>query len=89
VTFYRPADDVLCEVIDGRANLVRPDGGELLRLNPVGTLVWQALPAGGADTDQLVEVVRVQVKGAKPEEIRRDVAEFLDELVTVGLVVRE
>lgn len=78
----------MCEVIDGRANLVRPDGTELLRLNPVGTLVWQALPLAGADADQLAAAVTPQVEGGSPDVIRRDVAAFLDELVAAGLLVR-
>ena len=41
-TFSR-APGVLSEVIDDRALLVSADGGEVITLNPVGTLVWGAL----------------------------------------------
>lgn len=87
---YRPADGVMCEVIDGQANLVRPDGTELLRLNAVGTLVWQALTTDGvgADAGALADAVRQQVEGATSKEIRADVAAFLDELVGAGVLQR-
>ena len=44
-TRFRRSDEVVFEVSAGRAVLLDRTGKELITLNPVGTLVWQASSA--------------------------------------------
>jgi hypothetical protein len=81
-TFSR-APGVLSEVIDGRAALVSADGGEVITLNPVGTLVWTALEQA-QDVEALVTVVRAQFPNAPQATVRNDVGSFLDSLCAGG-----
>ena len=85
---YRRADGVLSEVIGDRAALVNPDGTELLTLNPVGTLVWEALPDAGS-VDELVARVTAACEEVPAAQVAGDVSAFLDELRRLGLVVAD
>jgi hypothetical protein len=82
----RRADEVLSETIDGTAVLVDPDGKELFTLNPVGSLVWEALPEH-ADPSALADLLLPQLTGVTRDQLETDIRAFLDELRTVGLVV--
>jgi len=77
--------DVTYEVVDGRAMIVDPSGREILTLNPVGTLVWEALD-GALDVDGLTDRLLPQLTGVTRDVLRRDVAAFVDELTTGGLI---
>jgi Coenzyme PQQ synthesis protein D (PqqD) len=79
-------DEVTYEVVDDRAVLVDPEGVEIIVLNPVGTLVWQALD-GTRDQAEVVAHVLTQVTGATEQEVDRDVTRFLAELDEAGLLV--
>ena len=80
------ADDVLFEVIDATAVLVDPDGRELFTLNPVGSLVWAALAEHG-EPSALADHLLPQLTGVERDQLETDIAAFLDELRTAGLVV--
>ena len=85
---YRRADGVLSEVIGDKAALVNPEGTELLTLNPVGTLVWEALPEAG-NIDELVARVTGACGDAPADQVAADVSAFLAELRDLGLVVTD
>lgn len=79
------APDVVYEVVDGRAVLIDPTGVELITLNPVGTLVWQALDSGG-DAATLAQRLLPEFEGVTAEQLERDIDAFLGELLGLGLV---
>jgi hypothetical protein len=82
---YRRRDGVLCEVLEGKAVLVTPAGNEVLTLNRVGTLVWDAL-GEPRDADQVVEQLAGEFPDAPRARIAADVDAFLTELEVAGLV---
>lgn len=77
---------VVYEVVDGQAVLVDPDGVELLTLNPVGTLVWEALD-GSREAAELAADIAGRFDGVPVETIARDVEDFLAEVAAAGLVI--
>jgi hypothetical protein len=79
------AQDVVYEVVDGRAVLIDPAGVELITLNPVGTLVWQALDDGG-DAATLTQRLLPEFEDVTAEQLERDIDAFLSELSGLGLV---
>jgi hypothetical protein len=82
----RRADDVSFEVIDGRAILVDPDGRELITLNAVGTLVWEAAD-GQLDEAGLAGRLSSRFPAVPAAQIEADVRQFLGELRQLRLVV--
>jgi hypothetical protein len=78
------ADGVVYEIVDGQAVLVDADGREMITLNPVGTLIWQALD-GESDSAALVERLLPQLEGVTGDQLQNDVAAFLRELLDLGL----
>jgi len=81
----RRAQDVVFEVVDGRAILIDAEGKELITLNPVGTLVWNALD-GGADVGTLADRLLPELTGVTRDVLARDIDAFIDELASLGLV---
>ena len=77
---------MLSEVIGDKAALVNPEGTELLTLNPVGTIVWEALPEARG-VDDLVARVRAVCGDVPAGRVAADVSSFLVELQRLGLVV--
>jgi hypothetical protein len=88
VTTYRPTQGILAEVLDGRAALVNPEGTELFTLNPVGSVVWEALD-GTRELQDLVDVVLAVCKPVTRDVVTADVQHFLDELLGLGLIVSD
>ncbi|HUC37329.1 MAG TPA: PqqD family protein [Acidimicrobiales bacterium] len=84
---FRRAEGILSEVLDGKAALVNPEGTELVTLNQVGSVVWEALD-GERDLDALVRAVTAACESAEPDVVTADVSRFLDEMCGLGLVVR-
>ena len=80
------AEDVLYEVVDGQAVLVHPVGMELLTLNEVATLVWEALEYC-ENPETLAAYLRPRFNGVSDEQLEADIASFLEELRAKGLVV--
>lgn len=66
--------------------LVDPSGTELLTLNPVGTLVWEALD-GKREVDDLVDHLLPQFTDVSRQELEQDIVYFLEELGSSDLVV--
>ena len=80
------APDVTFELVDGRVVLVDPSGTELITLNPVGSVVWQALD-GERDIRSLAADLHVTFAGVTAERLERDLRSYLSELAALGLVV--
>jgi Coenzyme PQQ synthesis protein D (PqqD) len=87
VPTFHPAPGVLAEQIDGRALLIDAGSSELVTLNPVGSVVWEALRSGLETVEQLVAVVASTFEDAPADLLEEDVAAFLAELVAANLVV--
>ena len=77
--------DVTSEVVDGQAILVPPSGQEIITLNAVGTLIWDALDHP-RDLDELLEYLLERVSGVERDELTRDVEAFLRELQASELI---
>ncbi len=83
----RRAESVTYDVVDGRAILVDPLGAELLTLNPVGTMVWEALD-GRREVEDLAGHLTDRLDDVDPDRARADVSRFIAELEKLGLVTR-
>jgi hypothetical protein len=82
---YRRSEGVLHQVVEGRAMLIPPSGKEVVVLNGTGSAVWAAL-GEERDTTALVDAVRAAHPQVDADVVSRDVAAFLAELETAGLV---
>ena len=78
------AEGVVYEVVDGQAVLVDAAGREMITLNPVGTLIWQALD-GESDAVALAARLLPQLEGVTGDQLQSDVTAFLRELLDLGL----
>ena len=81
----RRADRVIWEVTGTRAVLLDADGNELITLNPVGTLVWDAID--GLPPDAIADLIHPRLEGVTREQLATDVRAFLDELEELGVIV--
>ncbi|HEV3450587.1 MAG TPA: PqqD family protein [Acidimicrobiia bacterium] len=77
--------DVVSDLVEDRAVLVDPAGTELITLNAVGTLVWDALD-GRRDLPDLCRVVLDRYPSMPAAQVEADVRSFLDELSSLGLL---
>lgn len=59
--------------------LVTPDGTEMITLNPVGSIVWEAL-GDTAAIDDLVDAVTARFPNVEVGTVRSDVVAFVDQL---------
>ena len=82
----RRSPEVTFEVVDGRAILIDSSGTELITLNPVGTLVWNALD-GERDVAAVADHLLPTLEGVTKDQLETDVSSFLDEMSKEGLVV--
>ena len=78
--------DVVFDVVVDRAILLDGAGAELFTLNAVGTVVWHELD-GRRDAGDLAADLLDQFVDVGFDELRADIAAFLDELAALGLVV--
>ncbi len=79
------SDGVVFEVVDGRAVLVDPTGSELITLNPVASMIWQALEDptdAGAIADRLLP----EFEDVTRDQLHADVVDFLKELDELGVL---
>jgi hypothetical protein len=76
---------VIYEVVDGRAVLVDPDGVELITLNAVATLVWEALD-GTREVPELATAIVDGLEGVTLPDLEHDIGEFLNEVEAAGLI---
>jgi hypothetical protein len=82
---WQRSAQVVYEVVDGEALLIDPSGVELITLNPVGALVWQALD-GSRDAAALADALVDSFEGVARDELTRDIEMFLTELHAAGLI---
>jgi hypothetical protein len=78
--------DVVFDVVVDRAILLDGDGAELFTLNAVGTVVWHELDGRRVAADLAADLLDRFV-GVGFDELRTDIAAFLDELAELGLAV--
>lgn len=69
------------------AVLYSPDEEVYFGLNPVGVRVWELLPPVHKQLDDVCRVLTSEYPDAPAEMIRADVAELLEELGKLGLVL--
>ena len=81
----RRADHVIWEVTGSRAVLLDPDGNELITLNPVGTIVWDAID--GLAPDAITDRLLPRFEGVTREQFVADVQAFFTELLELGVIV--
>jgi hypothetical protein len=81
------SESVVFEVVDGKAVLVDPTGAELITLNPVATLIWEAL-ATPTDADSIADRLLSEFEDVTRDQLHADVVEFLGELESLGVVKR-
>jgi len=55
-------------------------------LNRVGARVWELLPPVSSTLDELCEALQRSYPDATLEELRQDVTELFDELISYGLL---
>jgi hypothetical protein len=78
--------DVVFDMAGDRAVLLDASGAELITLNPVGSMVWNELD-GERGPAELAAALHDRFAGVNLDELRADIAEFLDELAALGLAV--
>jgi len=83
----RRSADAYFEVVEDKAVIVDPAGTELLTLNAVGTIVWQAID-GEHDETAIVDELAGQFPDVARETLEADVGRFLTELEGVNLLER-
>jgi len=81
----RRSPNVLYDLLDERAVLIDAQGTELITLNRVGTVVWQALD-GERSPVQIADELAGLFEDVDRRRISTDVEAFLDELRRLGLV---
>jgi hypothetical protein len=82
--FIVPSREVVSEVIDGEAVILDLRCGRYYTADGVGAAVWEAALAGMLRSD-IVESCRTRFPAQPAAD--RDVDEFLEQLVTAGLLV--
>jgi hypothetical protein len=69
------------------AVLYSPDEEVYFGLTPVGVRVWELLPPVNHHLDDICRVLTAEYPDAPAEMVRADVAELLEELVKLGLLL--
>lgn len=82
---FRRADKIGIQVVDERAFLLDERGSEMIVLNVVGTMVWEALD-GMSDASVIAESLAASFEDVTLTQLEGDVRDFLDELAGIGLV---
>lgn len=73
------------EVVDGRAVLVDPTGSELITLNPVASMIWNALEEP-TDANTIADRLLPEFEDVTREQLHADVVAFLEELDGLGVL---
>jgi hypothetical protein len=83
-TRYLRHDDAVAEQSGDRVIVLHASGGRLSTLSPVGSIVWDALPANrGAIQAALVD----RFDEIDPDVIAADLERFLGEMTDLGVIV--
>jgi hypothetical protein len=81
---FRRKSDIRFRIMDGEAVVVLQDAAEVLVLNEVGTRILQLVDQGATE-DQILAVLLGEFEVA-PDELERDLREFLREMLHQGIV---
>ena len=83
---FRRRDNVITQTVSGELMLVSMDTGEFYGLNEVGMTIWD-LCDGHRSSDDMAAIIG-QEFDATIEDVRADVDEVLEDLVSEKLLVR-
>ncbi len=83
---YRRADGMTWDLADDRAVILDAQGATLITLNPVGTLLWEALDRARS-TDELADQLHGEFPEVATDQLRDDVDEFMSTMLDERLVV--
>jgi Coenzyme PQQ synthesis protein D (PqqD) len=78
---------IIFKALETGAVLYSPQDEVYFGLNPVGVRVWELLPPAHQHLDDVCRVLTTEYPDAPLDVIRADVAELLEELGKLGLVV--
>lgn len=76
---------VATRTVDGEAVIVLADSGQVNVLNPVGTRMWELMD-GKRNIQQIVDAICEEFDVSE-EEAKRDLEEFLQQLIDVNAIV--
>ncbi|HEX7978586.1 MAG TPA: PqqD family protein [Gemmatimonadaceae bacterium] len=79
--------NIIFKALATGAVLYSPQDEVYFGLNPVGVRVWELLPPASKDLGDVCRVLEREYPDAPAEMIRADVAELLEELANLGLVL--
>ncbi len=88
VVIYRQDPRSATRILRGEAAIIPPQDGRLNILNKVATEIWSLCDADGRSLDSLVGELSRRYE-APLTTIRDDTLELLEELVSVGALIRE
>ena len=83
---FKIADNVLFQELDGEAVLLSLEEGCYYGLDELGTRIWQLIDQD-LDREQVVVAI-VEEYDVEPEQARRDLDRFLDDLEQSGLILQ-
>ena len=83
---FRRPNDVITQTVSGELMLVNMETGEFYGLNEVGIRIWD-LCDGHRSSDDMAAIIGHEFD-APTEDVRADVDEVLDDLVSEKLLVR-
>ncbi len=88
VVIYRQDPRSATRILRGEAAIIPPRDGRLNILNTVATEIWSLCDAEGRSLDSLVDELSQRYE-APLATIRDDTLELLEQLVSVGALIRE
>ena len=80
----RPSEDVLFQELDGEAVLLDMTSEQYFGLNEVGTRIWHLIDSHH-DLDSVYRTLAEEY-AVEPEQLRRDLDSFVEELDRAGLL---
>ncbi len=84
---YRIHSDVAWRIVDGELFAVTPDGNLHHVESPTGVFVWKMLDGRAPSASECAAAV-TEAFEVDLETARKDLAEFLEQLVSLGVVVK-
>ena len=77
---------MVTQVVDGKAFLLAEGTTEMIVLNPVGTMVWEAVD-GERTVEAIADLLAPEFEEVYPDRLREDVEAFVAELRKLDFVV--
>jgi hypothetical protein len=81
----RRRESIASQLVDGKAFLLAEGTTKMVVLNPVGTMVWEALD-GERDVDAIADLLVGEFEDVTPSQLRDDIETFVAELRKVDFV---